>query len=251
MDDAQLLRYSRQILLPEVGIEGQLHLTNAKVLIVGMGGLGSVVALYLAASGVGELRLCDHDKVDLSNLQRQIVHTQDDIGQFKVLSAQAKLLAINPLVKVIPLQQPFDEKSANQVLGVDVVVDCTDNLATRLLVNRFCVAYKRPLVSGAVIRMEGQVAVFRGDHVDSPCYQCLYTQRQLTEESCAQTGILSPVVGVIGSLQALETLKLIMGIGETLKGRLWWLDALTMEWYETRLSKNRNCPVCYGPHTSG
>jgi len=245
MDDTQLLRYSRQILLPQINIEGQERLLKAKVLIIGLGGLGSPVAMYLAAAGVGQLRLCDFDRVDLSNLQRQIIHHYDAIGKPKVESAGERLLALNPQIEVIPIYQQLEENALlAQVEQVDVVVDCSDNLATRLAINQACVQEKKPLVSGAAIRMEGQITVFINQLVTSPCYRCLYPMAQLPQESCTQTGILAPLVGIIGSMQAIETMKLIMGVGESLSGRLLLLDALTMEWCSMKLTKNPHCPTC-------
>ena len=245
MNDDQLLRYSRQILLPQVGIEGQERLRAARVLIVGMGGLGSPVALYLAASGVGHLVIVDHDYVELSNLQRQIVHSSEHIGQPKVLSAQHTLLGINPETRVTALHQHLDgDALSEQVALADAVVDATDNFATRFALNRVCVAQKTPLISGAAIRMEGQVAVFRADLPDSPCYRCLYKDMDELGETCSQTGVLAPVVGIIGSIQATETIKVLLNMGETLAGRLLLLDAYTMEWRSLRLRKDPQCPVC-------
>ncbi len=245
MNDDQLLRYSRQILLPQVGIEGQERLRAARVLIVGMGGLGSPVALYLAASGVGHLVIVDHDLVELSNLQRQIVHTSDRIGQPKVVSAQQMLQGINPETVITALQLRLDvDALTEQVAAADAVVDATDNFATRFALNRVCVAQKTPLISGAAIRMEGQVAVFRPDLPDSPCYRCLYKDMDELGETCSQTGVLAPVVGIIGSIQATETLKVLLNMGETLTGRLLLLDAYTMEWRSLRLRKDPQCPVC-------
>jgi adenylyltransferase/sulfurtransferase len=245
MNDEQLLRYSRQILLPAFGIEGQQRLLEAKVLIIGLGGLGSPVAMYLAAAGVGQLRLNDFDKVDLSNLQRQILHHTDDLGKGKVESAKATLLALNPQVEIITLTQRLEGQTLlEQVAAVDVVVDCSDNLFTRLAINEACVRERKPLVSGAAIRFEGQISVFRCDLPDSPCYHCLYPHDTLPAETCSQTGVLAPLVGIIGSIQALETMKLIMQVGETLTGHLLILDALTMEWLRVKLRQNPNCPTC-------
>ncbi len=245
MNDDQLLRYSRQILLPQVGIEGQERLRAARVLIVGMGGLGSPVALYLAASGVGHLVLVDHDLVELSNLQRQIVHTSDRIGQPKVISAQHTLLGINPETTITALNLRLEgDALSEQVALADAVVDATDNFATRFALNRVCVAQKTPLISGAAIRMEGQVAVFRPDLPDSPCYRCLYKDMDELGETCSQTGVLAPVVGIIGSIQATETIKVLLNMGDTLTGRLLLLDAYTMEWRSLRLRKDPQCPVC-------
>ncbi|RKZ78210.1 MAG: molybdopterin-synthase adenylyltransferase MoeB [Candidatus Parabeggiatoa sp. nov. 1] len=245
MDDTQLLRYSRQILLPQVGIEGQERLLNAKVLIIGLGGLGSPAAMYLAAAGVGHLRLCDFDVVDLSNLQRQIIHSTSDIGKPKVESARETLLALNPLIEVIPIYQQLDEPAlTEQVAEVDVVLDCTDNLPTRFAINKACVDTQTPLVFGAAIRMEGQISVFQNEQPDSPCYRCLYPNEEAPVETCAQTGILAPMVGIIGSLQALEAMKLIMKVGETLTGWVLLLDGFNMEFNHIKLVKNPDCPVC-------
>jgi adenylyltransferase/sulfurtransferase len=245
MDDAQLLRYNRQILLPQVGIEGQERLNSANVLIIGMGGLGSPVAMYLAAAGVGHLWLSDFDVVELSNLQRQIIHNTSDIGKSKVESARDTLLALNPFIKVIPLYQRLDEDSlAEHVAQVDVVLDCSDNLPTRLAINQACVNQKTPLVSGAAIRMEGQIAIFQNDTPNSACYRCLYPSGDVPTETCTQTGILAPIVGVIGSMQALEAMKLIMRVGETLTGWLLLFDALNMEFVRVKLLKNSVCPIC-------
>jgi len=245
MNDEQLLRYSRQILLPQVEIEGQESLLNATVLIIGLGGLGSPVAMYLAAAGVGHLILCDFDSVDLSNLQRQIIHTTQDIGKPKVDSARDSLLALNPQIKVTPLYQQLNQESlTKQIANVDIVLDCTDNLPTRFAINQACVQTKTPLISGAATRMEGQLSVFKGYLPYSPCYRCLYTSDEILSETCSQTGILAPLVGIIGSLQALEAMKVIMNVGDTLTGEVLLLDALTMEFNRIKLAKNPNCPIC-------
>jgi adenylyltransferase/sulfurtransferase len=245
MDDPQLLRYSRQILLPQVGIEGQQKLLAARVLIIGVGGLGSPVAMYLAASGVGQLVLVDHDKVELSNLQRQIVHTTEHLGLSKVTSAQHMLAALNPEVQVTAIAAQLDpEALVEQVQAADAVVDCSDNFATRFALNRVCVANKTPLISGAAIRLEGQVAVFRPERADNPCYRCLYKDMDELGESCSQTGVLAPLVGIIGSIQATEAIKVLLDIGDTLTGRLLVLDALNMEWRSIKLRKDPDCPVC-------
>ncbi|MBE9563257.1 MAG: molybdopterin-synthase adenylyltransferase MoeB [Proteobacteria bacterium] len=244
MDDSQLLRYSRQIMLPQVGIEGQERLNNSKVLIIGLGGLGSPVAMYLAAAGIGQLRLCDFDVVDLSNLQRQIIHTSDDIGKSKVESAYESLISLNPLVEIIPIDKRLEyETLLTQVKQVDVVLDCSDNLPTRFAINSACVATKTPLISGAAIRMEGQITVFLND-TNSPCYRCLYPSDADLKETCSQTGILAPMVGLIGSLQALEAIKIIIGVGKTLAGQLLLIDGLSMEINQLKLTKNSACPVC-------
>lgn len=244
MDYAQLLRYSRHILLPQIGIEGQERVRAARILIMGLGGLGSPAALYLAAAGVGHLRLCDIDHVELSNLQRQIIHRSTSLGQSKVESARERLYALNPLIEISQLSSPWSSENLRQSLAsIDVVLDCTDNLATRLMINAACVQAKVPLISGAAIRFEGQISVFR-NNVHSPCYCCLYPQAELPVESCSQRGVFSPVVGIIGSLQALEALKLIMQLGENLIGRLLLLDTLTMESQMITFPKNPHCPVC-------
>lgn len=245
MNDAQLLRYSRHILLPQIGIDGQQRLLDAHVLVVGVGGLGSPVAMYLAASGVGHLTLADPDNVDLTNLQRQIAHTTERVGRAKVESAAAQLRALNPDVKLTTVAQRLEgDALAEQVRRVDIVVDGSDNFPTRFAVNAACVRARKPLVSAAVTRFEGQVAVFRADRADSPCYRCLYQETGEVGEACAQFGVLAPVAGIIGAIQATETLKVIMNVGEPLAGRLLVLDALTMETRVLRLHKDPNCPVC-------
>ncbi len=248
MDDKQLLRYSRHILLPQVGIEGQQRLLDARVFLIGLGGLGSPVAMYLAASGVGHLVIVDHDRVELSNLQRQIAHTTNAIGIDKVASAKQALQALNPDVQVTTFNKVLEaDELTEQVRLADVVVDASDNFATRFALNRICVEQKKPLVSGAAIRMEGQVTTFRADQPGSPCYRCLYKDMDELAETCSETGVLAPVVGIIGSIQAAETLKVLTGVGQTLTGRLLILDAQTMEWRELRLRKDPDCPVCGGP----
>lgn len=245
MNDQQLLRYSRQIMLPDVDIEGQETLLAARVLIIGLGGLGSPVAMYLAAAGVGHLVLADFDSVDLSNLQRQIAHTTDRIGQAKVESAAETLRALNPEVQITCITQALGvETLAMQIVNVDVVVDCCDNFITRFAVNAACVVAKIPLVSGAAIRLEGQVAVFDNRDPTCPCYRCLYDADSEENTTCAANGVLSPLVGVIGSMQALETIKLILGFGKTLAGKLLMFDARYSQWRELRLPKDKNCPVC-------
>ncbi len=245
MDDAQLQRYSRQILLPQIGLEGQQKLLNSSVLIVGLGGLGSPLAMYLAAAGVGELVIADGDRVDLSNLQRQIIHRNADIGRTKVESARDTLLALNPEVKITPLDFRLTEQELeNAINRVDAVADASDNFATRFALNAACVRAKKPLVSGAAIRMEGQIAVFDARRHDSPCYRCLYRDRPGEEEGCAQLGVLAPVPGVIGAVQAVELVKLLAGITESLAGYLLVLDALTMEWRRLKLARDPGCPVC-------
>jgi molybdopterin-synthase adenylyltransferase len=246
MNDQQLLRYSRHILLPEFGVEGQEKLLAAHVLIIGAGGLGSPAALYLAASGVGMLTLCDHDTVDLTNLQRQIVHRTDSIGQPKVESARKTLAAINPEVRVrcIP-EQVAAEQLRQLVAEADVVLDCSDNFATRYAVNLACVELRKPLVSGAATRFSGQVTVFDLRHDASPCYHCLFPQDSEAEETrCAVMGVFAPLVGVIGSLQAAEALKLLLGVGTDLCGRLLLLDILHMDVRTIKLGRDVLCPIC-------
>ena len=245
MDDRQLLRYSRQILLPQIGIEGQQKLLDARVLIVGAGGLGSAAALYLASAGIGHITIADHDAVELSNLQRQILHRDQDIGRPKVDSAKDTLGALNPDIQVTGLHSRLDSKQLAALIDrVDLVVDGSDNFATRFAVNAACVAQRTPLVSGAAIRMEGQLAVFDARHADSPCYRCLYKEGEETDQTCTENGVLAPVVGIIGSLQALETIKLLLNMGETLCGRLLVFDALYSEWRSLKLRRDPACPVC-------
>lgn len=247
MNDDQLLRYSRHILLRQVDIAGQEKLLAARVLVIGLGGLGSPVAMYLAASGVGRLVLVDHDKVELTNLQRQIVHTTASIGQDKTASATSQLQALNPEIAITAINRKLGEAELlEQVRAADAVVDASDNFATRFAVNTACVKAKKPLVSGAVVRFEGQVAVFRPDLPDSPCYRCLYAESSEPEEPCAEFGVLAPAAGIVGSIQAAETLKLLLGVGQTLTGRVLLLDVLTMEWRELKLRKDPACPVCSG-----
>jgi adenylyltransferase/sulfurtransferase len=245
MDDAELQRYSRHILLPQIDIAGQEKLLAARVLVIGMGGLGSPVAMYLAAAGVGRLVLVDHDNVDLTNLQRQIVHGTDRLGEKKVISAARTLTALNPLVVINVVDHKLSETElSEQVRLADVVVDASDNFATRHLVNRACVRAKTPLVSGAVVRFDGQVSVFDLRRADSPCYRCLYGEDGEPDEPCAVFGVLASAPGIIGSIQATEALKLLLDIGEPLVGRLLLFDALAMEWRTVKLKKDPNCPVC-------
>ena len=246
MNDEQLLRYSRHILLPQIGIEGQERLLAARALVIGAGGLGSPVALYLAAAGVGSITLCDNEDVDLTNLQRQIAHRTDSIGRKKVDSARATLAAINPEVKVVALAERVDGKRLEALAAqADVVVDGSDNFATRHAVNRACVQLKRPLVSGAAVCFDGQVAVFDLRAPDSPCYACLFPEQGDSEDvRCAVMGVFSPLTGIIGSIQAAEALKIVAGAGETLAGRLLLLDALAMQMRTIKLAKDPACPVC-------
>jgi adenylyltransferase/sulfurtransferase len=248
LNDDQLLRYSRHILLPEIGIEGQQKLAASHALVVGAGGLGSPVSLYLAASGVGRITLCDHDNVDLTNLQRQIAHDTTTIGQPKVESARATLARINPEAQVVPVQERVEGARLEALVDTaDVVVDATDNFATRHAINRACVKHRRPLVSGAGVRFDGQVAVFDLRQSSSPCYHCLFPEEgDLEELRCAVMGVFAPLVGIIGSVQAAEALKLLMGVGEPLTGRLLLLDALSMQWRSVRLKRDPTCKVCGG-----
>jgi molybdopterin-synthase adenylyltransferase len=246
MNDEQLLRYSRHILLDEIGIEGQQRALAASVLIIGAGGLGSPAALYLAAAGIGRLVLVDDDDVDLTNLQRQVMHTTARVGRPKVESAREALLQINPEIEVVALRERVDDaRLAELVPQAAVVLDCSDNFATRHAVNRACVAHKVPLVSGAVIRFDGQVSVFDARRADSPCYSCLFPQDQaFTDAACSSMGVFAPLVGVVGAMQAAEALKLAMQVGQSLAGRLLLLDGRAMEWTSIHLSRNPACPVC-------
>ncbi|PHS30262.1 MAG: molybdopterin-synthase adenylyltransferase MoeB [Methylophaga sp.] len=245
MKDEQLLRYSRQILLPQIDIEGQQKLLKSHVLIIGLGGLGAPVSLYLAAAGVGKLTLVDDDKVELSNLQRQIIHTEKNINKLKVESAAESLQAINSEVQLeINTKRLNKADLTNVIKTVDVVVDCSDNFATRFLLNEVTKQTKTPLVSGAAIRMEGQVTVYDARQADSACYRCVYQDDGELQETCSESGVLSPLLGIIGSVQAVETIKLLTNIGESLVNRLLVLDALSMSWHEIKLKQNPTCPVC-------
>lgn len=246
MDDQQRLRYSRHLLLNEFGEEAQERLLASRALVVGAGGLGSSALLYLAASGVGRITVCDGDRVDLTNLQRQIVHRIEAIGEPKAASAAATLARINPEVRVEPLEERAGpERLAALVRQADVVLDCSDNFATRHALNRACVAARRPLVSGAGVRFDGQVTVFDLRDAASACYNCLFAEdASAPEERCATMGVFAPLVGVIGTLQAAEAIKLLAGIGETLAGRLLLFDALSSQWHEVRLARDPQCRVC-------
>ncbi|CAN1499224.1 ThiF Dinucleotide-utilizing enzymes involved in molybdopterin and thiamine biosynthesis family 2 [Burkholderiaceae bacterium] len=250
MDDGQLLRYSRHILLDEIGIEGQQALLQAHVLIVGAGGLGSPAALYLGSAGVGQLTVVDPDTVELSNLQRQIAHTQDRVGQAKVDSLAQAVAAINPEVHVHAHQSRADAAWLHRAVSeADVVLDCTDNYATRQAINRACVRHRKPLVSGAAIRMDAQVSVYDARQSGSACYACVFPPEEVaTEVSCATMGVFAPLVGIVGSLQAAEAIKLITGMGSSLVGRLWMLDGRDMSTSHIQLSANPHCPVCGQSH---
>jgi adenylyltransferase/sulfurtransferase len=249
LTDEELLRYSRQILLSQVDIEGQLRIRHSRALIIGVGGLGSPVALYLAAAGVGELHLADFDTVDLTNLQRQIIHDTQSVGQSKVDSAIARLSAINPQIRLVAHRTALDVDSlAAAVAGVDLVLDCSDNFSTREAVNAVCVAARRPLVSGAAIRLEGQLSVFDPRRPESPCYHCLYGHGNESELTCSEAGVIGPLVGLVGSLQALEALKLLAGFGEPLVGRLLLIDALGSRFRELKVKRDPGCSVCGAAH---
>lgn len=249
MNDEQLLRYSRHILLPQIGIEGQEKLLASHALIIGAGGLGSPIALYLAASGIGRITIADGDAVDLTNLQRQIAHQTSAIGTNKALSARRAMSSLNPAILVNALHQRLEQTDLLRLAAeADIVIDASDNFATRHAVNRACVASRKPLVSGAAVRFDGQVSVFDLRMADSPCYHCLFPETEGADEvRCAENGVFSPLVGIIGTVQAAEALKLLLGIGQSLNGRLLLLDALTMEWRTIRLSKDHACPVCGKP----
>ncbi|MEX0941187.1 MAG: molybdopterin-synthase adenylyltransferase MoeB [Pseudomonadales bacterium] len=245
MNDDELLRYSRQIMLPDIDIEGQEKLLAAHVLIMGLGGLGSPVALYLAAAGVGHLTLVDFDQVDLSNLQRQIVHGTADIGRLKAESARDRIADINPNTTVTCITEKLDQEGISlAIAGVDLVVDGTDNFTTRFEVNQACVTTRTPLVSGAAIQLEGQVMVYDPRDPACPCYQCLYQDASDEQFNCAENGVAAPVVGIIGTVQAMETVKLIIGIGQSLAGYLLVFDAKAMEWRKLKLPRNSACKVC-------
>ena len=248
MNDNQLLRYSRHILLPQIAYEGQEVLTQSHALIVGAGGLGSPAALYMAAGGVGTLTVCDFDVVDLTNLQRQIIHTTQSVGINKAVSAKQTLRAINPEVVVNTVQEKSTEASMSALIkAADVVLDCSDNFATRYALNRLCFEHQKPLVSGAAIGFEGQVTVYDFRHPKSPCYHCLFPDDgSETDMRCSENGVFSPLVGMIGTTQAAEAMKLLMNIGTSLQGRLMLLDALNMEWRTIKLSKDPDCKVCSG-----
>ncbi len=252
MTDEQLLRYSRHILLDALGIEGQERILATHALIVGAGGLGSPAALYLASAGVGKITLVDDDSVDFTNLQRQILHIQARVGMAKAESGRQALAAINPEIEIVPLQQRLSGAALDALIAtVDIVLDCTDNFATRHAINRACVHHKKPLVSGAAIRFDGQISVYDLRHNDSPCYHCLFPEGDDVEEvRCAVMGVFAPLTGIIGTMQAAEALKLAAGIGESLSGRLLLLDVLDMEWRTVRFKKDAGCAVC-GPTAAG
>lgn len=247
LNDEQLLRYSRHILLPQIDIAGQQRLLNSTVLIVGLGGLGCPAALYLAAAGLGRLVLNDFDRVELSNLQRQIAHTENSIGLSKAESLKQAVLNLNSSLQVTALPERLDDEALlQQIQQVDAVLDCTDNFAIRHRINAACVSAKKPLVSAAAVGFEAQLSVFDSRHAHSPCYACLYPNTGEEQLSCAENGVLAPLVGVVGALQALETIKLLLGLGRSLMGRLLVFDALTMQWRELGLTRDSGCPACGG-----
>ncbi len=246
LSDDALLRYSRHILLPELGVEAQAAFVNAHALIIGAGGLGSPVALYLAAAGVGTITICDHDDVDLTNLQRQIIHDMRGVGTPKVASAKNRIAEMNPLVNVRAVQQKvMGEELDALVREADIVLDCCDNFATRHAVNRACFAHKKPLVSGAGIRFDGQVCVYDPREEKSPCYHCLFPEGDAPEEvRCAVMGVFAPVTGIVGTIQAAEALKVIANVGDALVGRLLTIDVLSMEFQEIKIPRDASCAVC-------
>ena len=246
MNDEQLLRYSRHILLDEIGIEGQEKLLASHVLLIGAGGLGSPAALYLGSAGVGRITVVDDDRVDATNLQRQIAHTVARIGELKAASVMQAVAALNPDVQVVPVtQRATNALRAQLVPQADVVLDCTDNFATRHAINRACVSHGKPLVSGAAIRFDGQVAVYDPRIAESPCYACIFPEAELLEETrCATMGVFAPLVGIVGAPQAAEALKLLCAIGQALTGRLLMLDGRSMEWHQMTLVRNKACAVC-------
>ena len=245
MDDHQLLQFSRHIMLPDFDVEGQEKLIQASILLIGAGGLGSPIALYLGAAGVGTLTIVDNDQVDTSNLQRQIAHRTADVGVNKAKSAAISVQAINPFATVRAIQQRLPAEALQlEVDQADLVIDATDNAATRYLLNQLCWQQRTPLVSGAAVRWEGQISVF-DPRQESPCYQCLYPDTQGDNaQNCAENGVISPLVGVIGSMQALEAIKCLTGVGESLVGTLLFFDAKYGQWQRIRLTKNPTCPVC-------
>ncbi len=249
MNDDQLLRYSRHILLNEVGVEGQEKLLSSHALIIGAGGLGSPVALYLGTAGVGLITIVDNDVVDLTNLQRQIAHTMARAGMNKAQSASKSIADINPDVRVNCITQRADAALLDELVAkADVILDCCDNFVTRHAVNAACVKYKKPLISGAAIRFDGQISVFDPRHEASPCYACVFPPQSTFEETrCATMGVFAPLVGIIGSMQAAEALKLLCGVGSSLAGKLLMLDGRAMEWSSIAIGRHANCPVCRAP----
>lgn len=245
MNEQQLLRFSRQIMLPELDIAGQRKLLDASVLIVGMGGLGCPAAMYLAAAGVGRLAIADDDVVELTNLQRQIAHAEQSLGQPKVESARERLLSLNPDVEVTAINERLQGARLDEVVArADLVLDACDNFASRFAINESCIANRKPLISAAAIRMQGQLAAFDPNDPASPCYQCLYPKVGELDTSCARNGVMAPLVGIIGAVQAMEAIKMIIGIGRSLVSRLLLLDAATMQWRDLKLPRDPKCPAC-------
>ena len=245
MEDQELLRYSKQIMLPQIDIEGQQKIMDSTILIIGMGGLGSPTALYLAAAGVGHLIIADFDQVELSNLQRQIIHQTKDIGDDKVNSAKNKLTELNPNIKITIANEIIHTGNLPELIkGVDIVLDGTDNFDSRFEINQICVEHQKPLVSASVVRFEGQVSVFKGYEKDLPCYQCLYSVDGEENESCIDNGVLAPVAGLVGTIQALQAIKVILNLGDQLCGSLLLVDALDLSFRKVKIGKDLKCPVC-------
>ena len=245
MNDHELLRYSKQIMLPQIDIEGQQKINDSTILIIGMGGLGSPSALYLAAAGVGHIVIADFDQVELSNLQRQIIHSTSDIGDDKVNSAKAKLLELNPNITVTVANEIMhSDNLVFLIKDVDIVLDGTDNFDSRFEIYKACVEHHKPLISAAVIRFEGQISVFRGYEVDQPCYQCLYSEEGNGRESCVENGVLAPVAGLVGTIQALQAIKVLLGLGEQLCGELLLIDGLDLSFRKVKIAKDSECPIC-------
>jgi adenylyltransferase/sulfurtransferase len=245
MEDQELLRYSKQIMLPQIDIEGQQKIMDSTILIIGMGGLGSPTAFYLAAAGVGHLIIADFDQVELSNLQRQIIHQTKDIGDDKVNSAKNKLTELNPNIKITIANEIIHTGNLPELIkGVDIVLDGTDNFDSRFEINQICVEHQKPLVSAAVVRFEGQVSVFKGYEKDLPCYQCLYSVDGEENESCIDNGVLAPVAGLVGTIQALQAIKVILNLGDQLCGSLLLVDALDLSFRKVKIGKDLKCPVC-------
>ena len=245
MNDHELLRYSKQIMLPQIDIEGQQKINDSTILIIGMGGLGSPTALYLAAAGVGHIIIADFDQVELSNLQRQIIHSTSDIGDDKVNSAKTKLLELNPNITVTVANEIMhSDNLASLIKDVDIVLDGTDNFESRFEINKACVECHKPLISAAVIRFEGQISVFKGYEVDQPCYQCLYSEQGDGRESCVENGVLAPVAGLVGTIQALQAIKVLLGLGEQLCGELLLIDGLDLSFRKVKIAKDSECSIC-------
>ena len=245
MNDHELLRYSKQIMLPQIDIEGQQKINDSTILIIGMGGLGSPTALYLAAAGVGHIIIADFDQVELSNLQRQIIHSTSDIGDDKVNSAKTKLLELNPNITVTVANEIMhSDNLASLIKDVDIVLDGTDNFESRFEINKACVECDKPLISAAVIRFEGQISVFKGYEVGQPCYQCLYSEQGDGRESCVENGVLAPVAGLVGTIQALQAIKVLLDLGEQLCGELLLIDGLDLSFRKVKIAKDSECSIC-------